>query len=409
MCLIVIAGRSFSGAELLARRVSEELGYRWIEEDAVIERAAAWGIPQEQLRAVVRPIPIRRRCFWQDAGMELITLRTALAEEAAASEAVFSGREGFLLPRHTIPVLRIRLDVPLQCRIAGLRQRLRLTDAEARRQIRRADRAYRRWVRRLSGSEDEDPGLYDLVVNVNDGGFDSACKTIAAFVIRQTSLEAGPEYRRTMANFALASRIEAVLKVIPRTACLNAAVRTDQGLVFLAAKRWNPRDRAAIENVVSVISGVRRVVLVELRPGGANLHGPPVRNRKAAVWRAWAVGATAWGLLVAGCVFLEHFDANTVADTSVTGVITDTRCAGNHRVSVDSEKPRCVRECVRVQDHAKYALFDGGQVYALNDQGLGDRYAARAVTITGHLDRKTNVLEVRSIRPTSGTAESISF
>lgn len=87
----------------------------------------------------------------------------------------------------------------------------------------------------------------------------------------------------------------------------------------------------------------------------------------------------------------------------MTGVITDTRCAGNHRVSVGSEKSRCVRDCVRVQNQAKYALFDGVRVYTLSNQGLGDQFAARAVTVAGRLNPKNNVLQVHSITPCAGT------
>lgn len=408
MCLIVVSGRSFSGAELLARRVSEELGYRWIEEEAVIERAASWGIPPEQLRAVAGPTANPKRGLLEGAGVELLALRAALAEEAASSDAALTGDLGFLLPRHVAPVLRIRLSVPVECRITVLREQLRLTNAEAVRRIRRADRAYCRSVRKLSGSEDEDPGLYDLVVNAPKGDLASACGTIAAFVRRQTSFETEREYRRAIADFALAARIEALLRIVPHTAHVNATVRADGGLVFVAATHWSARDRIAIDNVVSLISGARRLVLVELRPG-ANLHGPPLRNRIRAAWPSWAAGAAAWGLLVASCVFLMHFEARTIPNTSLRGVITDTRCAGHHRVSADSDTVRCVRECIKLQDHIKYALFDGAHIYALDDQGLGDRFAAHAVTITGRLDRKTNVIEVRSIKLTSGTRESLSF
>lgn len=408
MCLIFISGRSFSGAELLARRVSEELGYRWIGEDAVIERAAGWGIPREQLRAVVRPTPAPQRRLFGGTGVELVALRAALAEEVAASEVVLSGPEGFLLPRDNIPLLRIRLEVLPQYRMDNLRERLRLTEAEAERRIRRADRVYRRWVRAFSGLEDEDPRSYDLVVNVPDGDLDSACETIVAFARGQTSLEAGSEYRRAIANFALASRIEAALRIMPDTAHLNASVRADRGLVFLAAKRWHARDRTAVENVVPAISGVRRVMLVELR-SGTKLHGPPLRNRTAAAWRSWAVGIAVWGLLVAACVLLKHFNVSTIADTSFTGVITDTRCAGHHHVSVDSDRPRCVRECVKVQNNVRYALLNGTQVYALKDPGIADDFAARTVMITGRLDPKTNLLDVRSIKPAFGTVDSRSF
>lgn len=218
MCLIVILGRCFSGADVVARRVSEELGYRLVDADAISERAAAWSVPEEQLREALRPIPLLWRCFRQGSEVELAALRAALAEEAAASEAVYSGREGLLLPRHVSPVLRVGLKRPLQCRIAALERRLRLNGEEARRYIRRADRAYRQWVRRASGSGDEDPALYDLVVDVNDGDFDSACRTITAFASRHSSFETGAEYRAAMTELALASRIEAALKLIPETA-----------------------------------------------------------------------------------------------------------------------------------------------------------------------------------------------
>jgi cytidylate kinase len=403
MCLIVILGRCFSGADVVARRVSEKLGYRLVDADAISERAAAWSVPEEQLREALRPIPFLRRCFRQGSEVELAALRAALAEEAAASEAVYSGHEGLLLQPHVTPVLRIRLKRPLQCRIAALERRLRLTGEEARRYIRRADRAYRQWVRRVSGSDDEDPALYDLVVDVNDGDFDSACRTITAFASRHSSLATGTEYRAAMTELALASRIEAVLKMIPETARLNASVTTDRGLVFLAAAHWNVRDREAIRGVVCEIPGVRRVGFIDWRPQRQGVI-ETLRNRVAVGWRRWAAGATVCSLLAAGTLLLKHLDSSTPDEvTSVTGVITDTRCAGNHRVSVGSEKSRCVRDCVRVQNQAKYALFDGVRVYTLSNQGLGDQFAARAVTVAGRLNPKNNVLQVHSITPCAGT------
>ena len=407
MCLILILGRCFSGADLLARRVSEQLGYRLVEPDAVIERAAAWGVPRERLREALQPIPVLRTCCRQESRVALATLRAALAEEAAASEAVYSGFEGFLLPRHSIPVLRIRLNVSLPHRIARLKQQLGLTDSESRRYIRRADRAYRRSVRRLSGSDDEDPALYDLVVN-DIADVDSACKTIVAFAIHQTPLKAGHEYRAAMADFALASRIEAVLKIIPGTARLNAAVRADRGLVFLAAMHWNHIDRAAIHSVVSRIPGVRRAILVELRSRTVSLR-EALQNGKGTGWRPWVLGATACGLLAAGCVFLQNFAANPLEVASVTGVITDTQCAGNHHLSLDSERGRCVRACVELHSNVKYALFDGVRVYTLSDQGLGEEFAARAVTIAGRLNAEKDLLQVQSMQPASGTRKSLPF
>ncbi|MCZ2078550.1 MAG: cytidylate kinase-like family protein [Bryobacterales bacterium] len=188
MCLILIFGACYSGAGMLARRVSAELGYRLIDRDAIVERAAAWGVPHANLREALGPIPALRMRFRQHSGAELAALRAGLAEEAADGGGVYSGCEGFLLPRRAGPALRIRLKVPLEHRVAELGRRLKLTDAEARRHIRSADRARRRWVQ-LAGFDDEDRALYDLVVNIDDGDFDSACKSIVRFVTHQAPVK----------------------------------------------------------------------------------------------------------------------------------------------------------------------------------------------------------------------------
>jgi hypothetical protein len=400
MCLILIFGRCLSGAGMLARRVSAELGYRLIDRDAIVERAAAWGVPHAKLQEALRPVPVLPTWFRQDRGAELAALRAALAEEAADAGGVYSGCEGFLLPRHASPALRIRLNVPREHRVAELGRRLKLTDAEAIRLIRRADRANRRWVRQFAGSDDDDPALYDLVVNVDDEDFDSACRSIATFATHQAPVKVGPEYRAAMTEFALASRIEAALRLAPKTARLKAVVKTDRGLVFLAAAGWNAKSRGAVCLVISQIPGVRRLVFVDWSPRTQNVIGS-LQNRMMAGWRPWAAGATVCGLLTAGSVLLEYADSDPRRQvTSVTGVITDTRCGGEHRIHLESDRGRCVRNCVRTQ--AKYALFDGARLYPLSDQSLGDQLAARAVTIAGRLDQKDQLLEVHSVTPTPG-------
>lgn len=396
MPFVVIVGRCVRAAELLARKVGERLGYRFIHKTAIIERAAAWGVARERLLMVGGPTPVLAEWSLRNPEVEVIILRAALAAEAADSEAIFSGCEGLLLPRNTTPVLRILLNVPLQFRMADLKRRLQFTDAEARRDIRRADRAHCRSVQNVCGSDDGDSTLYDLVLNIDGLDFDSASATVAAFVLDQVTFRAEPEYHTAMTDFALASRIEAVLAIMPQTAHLNATVRTDRGLVFLAAKRWDPRDRASICGTVSLIPGARRVELIELGPERGCL-AEVARNSKAIRWRTWAIPATVLSLIAAAYLGLTYFETNRTRNILVTGVITDTRCATNHRASTDAERARCVMECVEIRNQAEYALFDGAQIYRLNNAAIGTRFAARAVTISGRFDPNAHVLQVQSI------------
>ncbi len=80
-----------------------------------------------------------------------------------------------------------------------------------------------------------------------------------------------------------------------------------------------------------------------------------------------------------------------------TGVITDSMCGANHAMMKVSPDSKCVQECVKAG--AKYALLVGKEVYSLSDQKTPAKFAAQRVKVTGVLDAKTRVLQVRLIEP----------
>ena len=398
MPLIAIIGRCATTADSLARIVAERLGYRFIPFDALVEKAVALGLPGRTANnnyesGILSPLRARR-----DHRAEAAALRAALADEATNADVVLSGWQSFLLPRNNISITRILVTIPTHRRVTNLMRTLQCTEVDARRHAQQADEVHRQRVRRTCGSQnDEDSELYDMVLAVEGDEIEEACATIVAFVLRQYSGKAPIECRTAMAEFALASRIEAVLAIIPQTAHLDVTIRTDRGLVFLAAKRWDPRHRALVCGIISLIPGARRIELVELGPPKS-----PLRRRiaipKLLRSRQWVLRAAALGLIAAGGVCVKYSEPRAVHSASVTGIITDTHCAAHHPVITDLETTRCVRECVDGQIHAKYALFDGARTYRLGGIPLEDRFTARIVTIDGRLDGNAELLQVRSIR-----------
>ena len=54
--MITISQGSFSNGKILGEYLADSLGYRCIDRDVIVERAAAYGVPQEDLRdAMSRP------------------------------------------------------------------------------------------------------------------------------------------------------------------------------------------------------------------------------------------------------------------------------------------------------------------------------------------------------------------
>lgn len=88
--------------------------------------------------------------------------------------------------------------------------------------------------------------------------------------------------------------------------------------------------------------------------------------------------------------------AASSAPKSFTGVVTCSMCGADHTSMKMGSAPECVQGCVRGHG-AKYALYDGRNVYKLSDQKLPAAFAGKRVRITGVLYEKTRILRVDKI------------
>ena len=73
-----------------------------------------------------------------------------------------------------------------------------------------------------------------------------------------------------------------------------------------------------------------------------------------------------------------------------TGTITEDMCGkeGHSAMKMGPPDSKCVTECVKSMK-AKYALYDGKNVYVLSDQKTPEKFAAKKVTVTGTLEGET--------------------
>jgi hypothetical protein len=57
MSVVTISRGTFSGGKRLAECLAERLKYRCVDRDVIVEKAAAWGVSQEELRAALEKPP----------------------------------------------------------------------------------------------------------------------------------------------------------------------------------------------------------------------------------------------------------------------------------------------------------------------------------------------------------------
>jgi hypothetical protein len=70
------------------------------------------------------------------------------------------------------------------------------------------------------------------------------------------------------------------------------------------------------------------------------------------------------------------------AAVTLTGVIGDDMCAGDHKTMGGTDAMKCTADCIKTMG-AKYALVVGKEAYILSDQAAAAKFSGKKVTVTG--------------------------
>ena len=117
----------------------------------------------------------------------LAVAQATLARMVRGDKVVYHGHAGHLLLEGIRHVFRLRMIAPLKLRIRVAMREYGLDEAEATSLIETRDAERRSWTRFLYGIEWGDPELYDLTINYEKIGFETACAIVEATV-------SGPEF-----------------------------------------------------------------------------------------------------------------------------------------------------------------------------------------------------------------------
>jgi cytidylate kinase len=256
MSVITISRGSFSGGKALAVCLSKSLGYRPVDRDVIVERAAAHGVSQEELRAAIEKPPTLLERFQHKKYLYLVLIQAALAEEVRTGNVVYHGNAGHLLLKGGPRILRVRIISPLEFRLRVAQDRLKLSRAEALEYIQKMDQDRRKWAQYLYGVDWGDPANYDIVLNLEAMEIADACQAVSALA-RQKCFEFTDACQSAMDDLALASRVRVELALDEATSHLEFEVQAKAGVVSLHGEVSNLREVTDIQRIASGVPGVK--------------------------------------------------------------------------------------------------------------------------------------------------------
>ncbi len=259
MAVITISRGSYSGGKMLAEALAWKLGYRCIDRDLLVQKAARWGVSANDLNTALETPPSFLGFSRRTAHAYLAVIQAALAEEIRDGNAIYHGLAGHLLLRDSIHVFRVRLIAPMEFRIGMVQDRLKLSRNDAIAYIQNKDQGRRKWTRLLYGVDWEDPSLYDLVVNLDPMSIEQARDLICS-MLEQESFRTTAESLQALSDLAIASRIRANLAMDPATSDLELEVRARFGAVSIKGGVVRVDQGHEVERIARSVPGVKSVV-----------------------------------------------------------------------------------------------------------------------------------------------------
>jgi cytidylate kinase len=248
--ITIYQGASGEGQEL-AEAVAQALGYRCVGREVLVEASRRYGIPEAKLNEIVEKGPRWWERLLQDLRPYRIALQAALCELAHDGKVVYHGHLGHELLPGIGHVLKVLLTAPIEFRVEQTRARQKLSDIAARHYVEEVDKARSRRLMAMFGTDWRDPNRYDLLLNMSKMRREGAKRMIIE-AAKLEEYQPTSESKRAFEDFALGSRVHAVLVTSADVRGSAVEVRAEGGHVYIKGRV----DHGGEDKVVSIVRSV---------------------------------------------------------------------------------------------------------------------------------------------------------
>jgi cytidylate kinase len=262
MTVIAMTREMGSGSREVAQRVAEELGLKLILHELVEhEIAEHLHVPDSTIEHRIEGgATLGERLQVGSKRLAQYTTEEVL-ELASRGDVLIRGWGACVALRDVPHVLRVRICTPMEVRERAIMERRGITDrAAARREILRNDTTHERTMRAAFGVE-EDPLLYDLVLNTERCSIE-ACVKILCDVARRAEFQETAASRAILNDKALEAHIRIRLRerFTVGMGVTGADVNASGGRIVLTGTAIHSDLVADASKLASEVPGVKQVV-----------------------------------------------------------------------------------------------------------------------------------------------------
>ncbi len=256
MAIILLSRGSYSWGSQIAEMVADKLDYGRISREDILKASGQFDLPEIKLIKAFNEMPSLIDRFIGSKKEEYLSyLRAAILKNVQQDNIVAHGFAGLFLIHNISHVVKIRITVDQEDRIAFAQKEGGMGAGDAFRALKKIDAQRQKWGQYMFGIDLSDSSNYHMTFHVNKQTIDDAVEMVchAAGLYRYgTTIES----QKSLDDQLLASEVKvALLKIRP-----GAVVNADSGRIYVETKE-NGMDTNDIKHMIS--STVLKVVGVK--------------------------------------------------------------------------------------------------------------------------------------------------
>ena len=190
------------------RNWRQNLGYRCISRDILLEASEEFNIPEIKLIRAIQDAPSILNRLTRQKEKYVAYIRTALLKQVQKDNLVYHGLFGHFFLQDIPHVLKVRIVADLEARVADEVKREGISPAKAREIIVKDDEERRKWALYLYGADWWDATLYDLVIHLKTITVDNAVDLLY-HLVQLPGFQTTPESQAAINSLVEAARMEA--------------------------------------------------------------------------------------------------------------------------------------------------------------------------------------------------------
>lgn len=259
MAIITISREMGSGGIPIAHKVAEELGYRLIDGETIMEAAADYGLSAEAVEQADEKPPHFVDTLDSKQSLDLHLIELIILEAALKGNVVIYGRGGQDLLKDISSVLRTRIIAPFEDRVERWAEREWLDPDRARFLVRKSDQQRAGFIKYYFDRDWEDSVHYDLTINTQRLSEDKAVQVICESVKDENLEGSKASSKKILSDLILRKRVEIAILSANDVDAYLLEIEAKEGIVTLSGQVHSSAEKAAAEKQAKQVDGATKV------------------------------------------------------------------------------------------------------------------------------------------------------